>query len=114
MTYVELNATGLSAGNNNLSSASWGISKSQIDYIDVVVTSGAVTNFDIVIYEKDTFQVGDIRYSASGLNSTDNWTDDIEWIYTDDDATNEIHLKITENTGGPGTYSVQFRGIKLV
>lgn len=114
LTYLELNATGQSAGNLNLTDATWNESKIQIDYIKVTVMSGSVTDFDIAIFEKDSFLAADKRYEAKGLNSTDNWEDDLEWTYIDDDATKEVHFKITENTGGPGTYNIQLRGVKLI
>ncbi|MDO8656569.1 MAG: hypothetical protein Q7K45_04985 [Nanoarchaeota archaeon] len=114
LKYLELNATGQAAGNLNLTDAAWNESKVQIDYIKVVVTSGPVTDFDIAVFEKDTFLEADKRYEALGLNSTDNWEDDIGWTYIDDDTTKEAHIRITENAGGPGTYSIQMRGVKLV
>lgn len=114
LKYLELNAIGLSAGNLNLTDATWNESKIQIDFIKISVTAGSVTDFDIAVFEKDTFLVADKRYEAKGLNSTDNWEDDIEWTYIDDDATKEVHIKITTNAGGPGTYAIQLRGVKLV
>lgn len=114
LKYLELNAAGQAAGNLNLTDANWDESKVQIDYIKVTVTAGVVTDFDIAVFEKDTFLAADKRYEAKGLNSVDNWEDDIEWSYTDDNAMKEVHLKITENAGGPGTYDIQFRGVKLV
>ena len=113
MTYKYLSATGQSAGSLNLTDTHWDTSKAQISYISVIVASGTVNDFDIAVYEKDTFLSADLRYSSNGLNSSDNWRDNLIWIYTDKDGTNEIHLKITENSG-TGTYDIHVRGVKLV
>jgi hypothetical protein len=113
MTYHELDATGQSAGDLNLTHANWGISKAKIDYIEITVASGTVTDFDIGFYESDAFSADDLRYGAEGLNSTDNWSDDLEWSYIDNDDTDEIHLRITENSG-TGTYDIHVRGVDLL
>lgn len=112
LAFKELNVFGQSAGDINLSDANWGISKARIDYIRIDVT-GSVTDFDIAFYENGTFYDTDIRYAAEGLNSTDNWQDDLEWIYVDEDSTNQIHLRITENAGS-GTYDIHVRGVELL
>jgi len=104
---------GQSAGDLNLSDANWGISKARVDYIRIDVASGSVTDFDIAFYENGTFYDVDIRYAAEGLNSTDNWADDLEWIYIDEDSLDQIHLRITENSG-TGTYDIHVRGVELL
>lgn len=111
LTVKTIDATGQAAGNLNLTDAAWAIDKAKLDYIEVTVSSGTVTDFDIAIYEDDTFS-GNPRYNATGLNSTDNWRDDQEWIYVDDDASNELHLQITENAG-TGSYDIHIRGVEL-
>ena len=113
MTYKELNAINQNAGQLNLTDTTWDISKAKIDYIRIEVVSGTVNDFDIGIYEKDTFQEADKRYAVEDLNSTDGWEDDLEWAYIDDDNTKEIHLEIIENSGS-GSYNIQVRGTKLI
>jgi len=111
LEFKELDATGQSAGNLNLTDSDWGISKSKVDYIKITATAGA-TSFDIAFYESDAFAASEIRYSAEGILPADGWNDDLEWSYIDRDSTNEIHLKITE-TGGTSTYAVHVRGVEL-
>jgi len=112
LAFKELNVLGQSAGDLNLSDANWAISKSRVDYIRIDVT-GSVTDFDIAFFENGTFYDVDIRYAAEGLNSTDNWQDDLEWIYVDEDSLDQIHLRITENAGS-GTYDIHVRGVELL
>ena len=111
LKYLELNVTGLSAGDHNLTDTDWGESKVWIEYVSIEVASGTPTDFDIGIYEKDTFLAADLRYAVETLDAT-GWSDDSQWTYIDDDSSNEIHLRITENTGA-GTYDVQIRGFRL-
>ncbi len=113
LTLKELGVTGQAAGDLNLTDADWGISKSRIDYFTIIETNGTVTNFDIAFFENDAF-TGAVRYGASGLNSTDDWQDDLEWIYIDEDSSDEIHLRITENAGTTGSYDIMVRGIELL
>ncbi len=112
LAFKELNVLAQSAGDLNLSDSNWEISKSRIDYIRIDV-NGSVTDFDIAFYENSIFYDIDIRYAAEGLNSTDNWQDDLEWIYVDEDNLNQIHLRITENSGS-GTYDIHVRGVELL
>ena len=110
MTYKEIVATGQSAGELNLSGVTWGISKAWIDSFTVSIASGDVSDYDIEIYEDDTF-AGDPRYKVE--SALTDWEDETEWSYVDRDDTDEVHLKIIENTG-TGTYNITIRGVELV
>ena len=109
MTYKEIVVTGQSAGEINLSSATWNISKAWIDSFTVSVSSGDVTDYNIEVHEDDTF-TGDPRYKVESILT--DWEDETEWSYIDRDNSNEVHLKIIENTG-TGTYDIIIRGIEL-
>ena len=110
MTYKEIVATGQSAGELNLSGVTWSISKAWIDSFTVSIASGDVSDYDIEIYEDDTF-TGDPRYKVE--SALTDWEDETEWSYVDRDDSDEVHLKIIENTG-TGTYNITIRGVELV
>jgi hypothetical protein len=66
-------------------------------------TGGTSTGtYDVAIYSKDTFLAADLLYQATGIDSTANsriYTDRLPFMYLDDDATSELHIKITNNDG---------------
>lgn len=108
-TMVKLIATGLSAGNNNLTYASWAVSKAQI--MRITVTS-ASTDFNIEIFEKDTFLAANSIFTSNNNSlSLDSLIGSL--IYEDQDATSEIHIKLTDNAGA-STFNVEIRGIELI
>ena len=111
-TYHELNAKSLAAGDHNLFNGSWDISVAKIDFFSVTVATGSPV-FAISFHETDQFTTP-IRYGAEGLIPPNEWQDDLEWIYVDVDESNEIHLRITDDTGGAATYNVYVRGTKLL
>ena len=112
-TYKKLIATGQSAGSLNLTYASWGISKAWLKRLVVTLESGTSTDFDIEIYEKDTFLSANKIYS---LEANDGNLDVIlDYIYEDQDATDELHIKITDSDGtGSPVFGIELRGIELL
>lgn len=112
LTLKKLSATGLSAGENNLTSTNWAISKAWLKRLVITLESGTSTNYDIEIYEKDTFLDADRIYRLPA-NSAD--LDVIlDYLYEDQDATNEIHIKIIDNDGtGSPVFGITLRGIEL-
>jgi len=114
---VGLTATNQSPGDLNLTHAGWAVNKANISRITVSVSSGTSSGFVVSLYERDTFAVGTLIYTAPGINTTSDGVDDLvqDLTYQDLDATSEIHLRIV-NTDGLGLplFSVSIRGIKLV
>ena len=110
-TLVKLSATGQSAGSLNLTGL--GVSKIWLKRLIVTLESGTSTDFDIEIYEKDTFLAADKIFS---LEANDGNVDVIlDYLYEDLDATDELHIKITDsdNTGSP-VFGIYLRGIELI
>lgn len=110
-TMVKLVATGLSAGNHNLTYAGWGVSKAQIMLIKVV--SATCTDFNVEIFEKDTFLEADRIFIAENVELQLNSLIGV-LIYQDQDSTDELHISITNNAGGSPEFAVETRGIELL
>lgn len=112
MTLKKLLASGQSAGNLNLTDTNWAISKAWLKRLTVTLASGSSADYDIAIYEKDTFLAADRIYLLQGNSGT---TDVIlDYLFQDQDATNEIHLQIIDNDGtGSPVFNLELRGIEL-
>ena len=112
-TYKKLIATGLSAGEHNLTYASWGISKAWLKRLTITLTSGTSTDFDVAIYEKYSFLEADRIYNLEGNSGSIDII--MDYIYEDQDATDELHIKITDNDGsGTPVFGIELRGIELL
>ena len=80
--------------------------------LKITETGGTSTGtYDVAIYSKDTFLAADLKYSALGISSTASsrvYTDNLPWMYLDDDSTSELHIKITNNDGAQNmTFTIQ-------
>jgi hypothetical protein len=112
-TYKKLTATGQSAGSLNLTHASWGISKSWLKRLVITIASGSSSDYDVAIYEKDTFAASLVIYSLTDNNDSIDII--LDCIYEDQDDTDELHIKITDNDGtGSPTFDIEVRGIELL
>jgi hypothetical protein len=113
MTLKKLNATGQVAGSLNLTDINWAISKAWLKRLTLTITAGASTDFDIEIYEKDTFLAANKIFS---LDANDGNVDIIlDCLFEDIDATNELHIKVVDNDGtNPITFNLEIRGIELL
>lgn len=113
LTLKKFSATGQVAGSLNLSDANWAISKAWLKRLIVTLESGTSSDFDIEIYEKDTFLAADKIYSLESNNA--NVDVILDYLYEDLDATNELHIKITDNDGtGAPVFGISLRGIELI
>lgn len=112
-TLVKLSATGQSAGSLNLTDANWAVSKAWLKRLTVTLESGTSSDFDIEIYEKDTFLEADRIYR---LETNDDDVDVIlDYLYEDLDASDELHIKITDNDGtGSPVFGIKVKGIELI
>jgi hypothetical protein len=110
--YKKLTATGQVAGQLDLTNVLWATSKVMITQIKVTVSSGTSGDFDIVIYEADTFVANVKLYELQDNNSITNVNVLIgTLIYIDNDNTNELHIEIIDNDGtGSPEFDIEIRG----
>ena len=112
--YLEFVTTGEDAGNITLASTDARATGNYflITGIEVVVSAGASTDFDVEIFEDDDFASSQ-RYKNETLNSTSHCYDECMLEYQDRDEAKSIYVKITDNdtTGAPkfdiAIYAVQ-------
>jgi len=105
-------ATGQIAGQLNLTGLLWATNKAVIAQIKVQVSAGSTSDFDIAIYEKDTYLTVDRIYHSEGYNSVYGVNNLIgSLIYIDSDSSNELHFYITDNDGtGAPEFDIEIRG----
>lgn len=112
LTLKKLVSNGKSAGDLNLTDANWAISKAWIKELKITLASGTSSDYDVEIFEKDTFLDADKIYTLLANSGDIDVMPDR--LYEDQDATNEVHLKITDNDGGGSPiFNIQLRGIEL-
>lgn len=110
--FKKLNATNKDAGNLNLTDVNWATNKVMITQIRVNVSAGATSDFDISIYEADTFLAGVKLFDSLGHDSGGGVNILIGTLaYVDLDSTSELHFKIVDNDGlGAPKFDIEVRG----
>ena len=114
---LRFTAVGQSAGNLNLveDDTNWDKQKMYLTELSVEIASGSCSDFDVELYEKDSFDSTYLRWSnplrgntAIGVSSL------LGIVYEDQDATKEVHLKIVDNDGsGSPTFDVEVFGYEM-
>jgi hypothetical protein len=110
--FKKLVATNQDAGQLNLTDLAWATSKVMITQIKVSVTAGTSTDYEIAIYEKDTFLVADRIFDSQGHSNNDAVNIIIGSLaYVDIDNSNELHFEIIDNDGGGAPkFRIELRG----
>lgn len=110
--FKKLVAIAQNAGNLDLLDANWDTSKVMIAQIKVTADSGSSADFDIYLYEKDTFLADSLVFESKGHNLSSGANILIGTLpYQDIDASDEIHLKIVDNDGtGIPKFNIEIRG----
>jgi len=110
--FKKLVATAQNAGNLDLLDANWDTSKVMIAQIKITADSGTSTDFDIYLYEKDTFLADSLIFESKGHNLNSGANILIGTLpYQDIDAGKKIHLKIVDNDGtGIPKFNIELRG----
>ena len=112
MTYKTIKSTGLSEGDVHLTDANWAISKALINQIRVVTNSN---NWDMWILQNDNgYAVDDAAVPKLQLMDGGNGAETIEhdFAYEDEDASNEVHLYLVDNSGSD-TFDIYIKGVEL-
>jgi hypothetical protein len=112
MSLKKLTANGKTAGELNLTDTNWAISKAWLKRLTITLASGTSTDYTVEIYEKDTFLVANRIYSLA--NNSGALDVILDYLYEDQDATNEIHFKIIDNDSGGAVFNIEIRGIELI
>jgi hypothetical protein len=105
-----LTQTSLAVAANSSQTWNWTgwFNRGLITKFEIDETGGAgVSDYDVEIYGKDTFQAADMMYQAQGINPSAVFTDLLPFWYKDKDSTSEMHIKIINNDlSFAGTFSV--------
>lgn len=96
--YIYIKATSQSEGNLDLSDGTnWNTSKSIIRSIRLDTSS---TDWDLVLYPDDDFdELGTFPSQTLVKGASGNKTILLDLSYSDEDGTDEVHLKYTDNSG---------------
>ena len=106
---IYIKATGQSAGNLNLSASKWNTSKSIIKQIRVVTDS---TDWDLSLYPNDDFDTsGTLPIFQVAQSADGSYSLPMDFPYTDEDDSNEVHVKFTDNSGS-NTADIIINGVK--
>ncbi len=70
----------------------------------VTPTDGGATSFTIEFFKAGTFNADKLEYKATSTTGT--FTDDDVWFHEDEDASSELHLRLTNDSGTTTTFTV--------
>ena len=105
---ISIKAIDQPEGNLNLSASTWNTSKSIIKQIRVETDS---TDWDLSLYPSDDFSGGTLPLYQVAQSADGNFTLEIDYPYVDEDNTNEVHIKFTDNAGS-NTANITITGVK--
>lgn len=105
---IHIEADDQSEGNLNLSSSTWNTSKGIIKQIRVVTASN---DWDLSLYPNDDFSGGTLPVFQIAQNASGNFTLEMDYPYVDEDDSNEVHVKFTDNSGS-NTADITIIGIR--
>jgi hypothetical protein len=112
-TMKTLYSAGQVAGNLNLTDVNWAVSKAWLKRLTLAITAGSSSDYTVQIYEKDTFLAANLiftqQYNTGDIDII------LDYLFQDQDSTNELHIKVTDNDGtNPITFTISLRGIELL
>ena len=105
---IYIKSTNQPEGNLNLSAPTWNTSKSIIKQIRIETSS---TDWDLSLYPTDDFSGGTLPMYQVAQSADGNFTLEINYPYVDEDNTNEVHIKFTDNSGS-NTANITIIGAK--